>query len=193
MGKSLWWVGWLTQLQWPITVWFHLHSVNKRSGLGWQKLWCWVPEQIKNPTSCLSAGPNLDPYPSKLRLCQVLLELSIPISGSMFLVFLFLVASRYPNGFRKILMLVCHCPFRVKRLPLKLTTKETRYLPHPEKDSQCRVNDFCYCTMRTLGGDWMQPIIDEVLAIFQPKTESDMIATPFWKLASTKCPWQLVL
>jgi len=32
--------------------------------------------------------------------------------------------------------------------------------------------------MGNLGGDWMQTIINEILAVFQRKRESDMLAAP---------------
>jgi len=97
----------------------------------------------------------------------------------MFPVLLFIVAFRYPTANRKILTLLRNCPFRVKQLPIKLNTRETRSLPHLEHDSQWRVNDFISCIMGNLRGDWMQTIINEVLAIFKPKKESDMLAAPF--------------
>jgi len=56
--------------------------------------------------------------------------------------------------------------------------RDTR-LPHPEHDSQQHVNDFWSCIMTNLDGDWMQTIINDVLAVFQPKRESNTLAAPF--------------
>ena len=61
---------------------------------------------------------NPDPYPSTRGFCRVWLVPSVPISGSMFWVFLIMVAFRYPTANRKIVTLVRHCPLRVKRPPL---------------------------------------------------------------------------
>ena len=62
--------------------------------------------------------PNPDPYPSTRGLCRVWLDPSVPISGSSILVFLFMVAIRYPIANRKILTLVYRCPFLMYWLPL---------------------------------------------------------------------------
>jgi len=58
-------------------------------------------------------------------------------------------------------------------------TREARSLTHPEHDGQQRANDFCSCILGNLGGDWMQTIINEILAVFQHKRESEMLAAPF--------------
>jgi len=52
-------------------------------------------------------------------------------------------------------------------------------MPHPEHDSERRVNDFWSCIMSNLDGDWMQTIINDVLAVFQPKTDRNTLAAPF--------------
>jgi len=52
-------------------------------------------------------------------------------------------------------------------------------MPHPEHDSQRHVNDFWSCIMSNLDGDWMQTIIKDVLAVFQPKTDRNTLAAPF--------------
>jgi len=89
-----------------------------------------------------------------------------------------MVAFRYRPTDCKILTLVRHCPFRINRLPLELKRTETRSLPHPEHDSQPCVNNYCSCIMCSLGGDWIQTIINEILAVFQCKRESDTLAAP---------------
>jgi len=73
---------------------------------------------VQKPDLLRLGRPNPDPYPSTLRLCGVWLDPSVPISGSVFRVFLFIVAFRYPTANRKILTLVRHCPFRISRPPL---------------------------------------------------------------------------
>jgi len=67
------------------------------------------------------------------------------------------------------------------RLPLLLKTRESHFLPHPEHDSQWRINDFWSCIMSNLDGNWMQTIINEVLGIFQSKREKDKFPAAFWK------------
>jgi len=62
---------------------------------------------------------------------------------------------------------------------LLLKTREICSLPHPENDSQWRVNDFWICIMGNQGGDWMQTIINEVLAALQRNRESDTLPAPF--------------
>jgi len=47
--------------------------------------------------------------------------------------------------------------------------------------------------MGNLGGDWIQTIINEVLAVFQRKRESEMRTAPFWKWESTERQQFLVL
>lgn len=63
-------------------------------------------------------GPNLDPCPLMCRFYWVWLDPSVPISGSVLRVVLFIVIFRYPTAYRKILTLLCHCPFQMNRLPL---------------------------------------------------------------------------
>jgi len=53
-------------------------------------------------------GPNPDQYPSTRGFCRVWLDPSVPISGSVFQVFLFMVAFRYPTVNRKILSFAHH-------------------------------------------------------------------------------------
>jgi hypothetical protein len=65
--------------------------------------------------------------------------------------------------------------------PLKSKSKETQFLPHPEHISKWRVNEFWSCIMCNLGGNWMQMIINEVLAAFESKRDSDTLLAPFQK------------
>jgi len=52
-------------------------------------------------------------------------------------------------------------------------------MPHPEPDSHQRFNNFWFCFMSHQGGDWMQMIINEVLAVFQSKRDSDTLPALF--------------
>jgi hypothetical protein len=67
----------------------------------------------------------------------------------------------------------------MNQLDLSQKTTEKCSLPHPEHDSQWRINDFWSCIMSNGGGDWMHTITNEVLVIFQCKRESDMLPDPF--------------
>jgi len=53
-------------------------------------------------------GPNPDPYPSTGGFCRDWLDPLVPMSGSAFWVFLFMVAFRYPTVSCKILTLGYH-------------------------------------------------------------------------------------
>jgi hypothetical protein len=61
----------------------------------------------KQDPKCLG-GPNPDSYPSTLGFCRVGQDLSVSISGSVFRVFLFMVAYKYPTVNRKILTFAHH-------------------------------------------------------------------------------------
>ena len=123
--------------------------------------------------------PNPNPYPSSRGFCRVWLDLSVTISGSVFRVLLFMAAFRYPIADRKIVIFAGNYPFRMNQPPLSLTPRDTRSMPHPEHDSHQCVNDFCSSFRRHLGGDWMQTIINEVLAVFQTKTDCYTLPAPF--------------
>jgi hypothetical protein len=56
-------------------------------------------------------------------------------------------------------------------------------MSHPEHNCHSRINDFWSCFMSNLGGDWMQMIINEVLAIFQSKRDSNMLSAPIMKIS----------
>jgi hypothetical protein len=57
---------------------------------------------VQKPDPQRLGGPNPDPYLSTRGFCRVWLDPSVPISGSVFRVFLFMVAFRYPTVNRKI-------------------------------------------------------------------------------------------
>jgi len=63
---------------------------------------------IQKPDPQRLGEPNPDPYPSTPGFCRGLLDPSVPISGSVFRVFLFMVAFRYPTVSRKILTFAHH-------------------------------------------------------------------------------------
>jgi len=134
---------------------------------------------VQKPDAQGPGGPNPDPFPSTFGFCRVWLDASVPISGSVFRVVLFMVAFRYPTANRKILTFAGGCLFQMNQPPLSLKTRDTRSLPHPEHDSHRRVNDFWSCFMSNLGGDWMQTIINEVFAVFQTKSNSNTLPAPF--------------
>jgi len=52
-------------------------------------------------------------------------------------------------------------------------------MPHPEYDTHRRINDCWCCFMSNLGGDWMQMIINEVLAVFQSKRDTNTLPATF--------------
>jgi hypothetical protein len=49
-----------------------------------------------------------------------------------------------------------------------------------QTEDQCRVNDCWHCMMGNLSGDWFRPFINEELAGFIEKRESDMLPAPFY-------------
>jgi len=90
-----------------------------------------------------------------------------------------MVTFRFPTANFNILTFAGDCPFQMNRPPLSLKTRDTRCMPHPEHDSHRRVHDFWSGFMSNLGGDWMQTIINEVLAVFQAKRDSNTLPAPF--------------
>jgi hypothetical protein len=90
-----------------------------------------------------------------------------------------MVAFRYPTVNRKILTFACHGLFQMNGSPLKINPREARCLPHPEHDHQQRVNNFWSCIMSNQGGNWMQMIVTEVLAVYQRKRERDTLPASF--------------
>jgi hypothetical protein len=105
------------------TVWFGSRTVQKPH-----------PQHLR--------GPNPDLYASTRGLCRVWLDPSVPISGSVFQVVLFMVAFKYPTVNREILTFAHHCSFQMNRLPLWLKTSDTCSLPHSENERQRSVNNF---------------------------------------------------
>jgi hypothetical protein len=107
-------------------------------------------------------APNSDLNSSTRRCCRVCLDPPVPISGSGLWVTLFMVAFRNHIENRKILTLLDRCPFLMYGPPLKSKTSDNRTLPHPENESQRRVNHFCYCSWGYLTSNWIQTFINAV-------------------------------
>jgi hypothetical protein len=63
---------------------------------------------VQKPDPQRLGGPNPAPYSSTRGFCRVWLDPSVPIPGSVFRVFLFMVPFRYPTVNRKILTFAHH-------------------------------------------------------------------------------------
>jgi len=100
---------------------------------------------VQKPDPLSLGGPNLDPYPSTRGFCRVWLDRSVPMSGSAFRVFLFMVTFRYLTVNCKILTLGYHWLFELYWLPLYSKTWETPFQPKSETGRQQRVNDVRSC------------------------------------------------
>jgi hypothetical protein len=87
---------------------------------------------VQKPDPELLGGPNLYPYPSTRGFCRVWLDPSVPVSGSPFRVFLFIVAVIYVTVMCKILTLVHHSLYWFHWQPLYSKQGETCSLLHPE-------------------------------------------------------------
>jgi len=88
------------------------------------------PVQIPDPE--LLGGPNPYPYPSTHGFCRVGLHPSVPVYGSPFRVFLFMVAVRYVTVMCNIITLVHHSLYLFHWWPLYSKQGETCSLLHPE-------------------------------------------------------------
>lgn len=101
--------------------------------------------QILEPL--LVGGPNPYLYLSTRGFCRVLLDPLVPISGSIFQVFLFAVALRYPTVNCKISMLVLNCLCLMYCKPSSSEWRKIRSMPHPQADPQWKVYDVLSCIM----------------------------------------------
>jgi len=119
------------------------------------------------------------PIVSNLRFC---------ISGSTII-----VAFRCTTGNGTILTSVRHCLFLTYWPPECSEWTQTHSLPHPENKRQRSINDCWSCIIRNLGGDRLDTVINNVLAIFIAKRGSETHPTPSWKWASTEHQRLLVL
>jgi hypothetical protein len=63
---------------------------------------------VKKPNPEVLAGPNPETDPSTPGFCRVWLDLSVPVSGSHFRVFLFMVVVKYIAVICKIVTFVHH-------------------------------------------------------------------------------------
>ena len=91
---------------------------------------------IQKPNPQLLDGAHPDPYPSTWGFCRVWLDPSVPVSGSGFRVFLFMVAIRYPTVLCKILTLLHHCLYLFYWLPLWSKRAVTCSLLHHEVECE---------------------------------------------------------
>jgi len=87
---------------------------------------------IQKPDPELLGGPNPYLYQSTCWFWRVCLDQSVPVSGSAFRVFLFMVAVRYVTIMCKILTLVQHSLYLFYWQPLYSKQGETCSLLHPE-------------------------------------------------------------
>ena len=69
------------------------------------------PRPVQKPGPLPVGGPHRNPYPASGGFRRDWLEMYVPISGSAFRVFLFMVSFRGSAVDPKILILVCHCLF----------------------------------------------------------------------------------
>jgi hypothetical protein len=80
---------------------------------------------VQKPDPELLDGPNPYPYASTRGFCRVWLDPSVPVSGSPFRVFVFMVAVRYVTVMCKILTLVHHSLYLFHWWPLYSKQGET--------------------------------------------------------------------
>jgi len=77
--------------------------------------------------------------------------------------------------------------------PLLAQDTVTRSLPLSDNETQQSINNLWPCIMCNLTGNWLQKSINEVIAAFRVKNNSEMLPAPSCKWASTQCQWFLVL
>jgi len=142
------------------------------------------PDQI--PDLLLLCRPNPDSHPSTHRFRRVLLDPSVPISGSDFQFVLLMVAFSYTTVKGKILTIVHYCFFWMYTPPLYSKKWETNSPHHPGNERQWSVNDFWSCILGNQSGDWLRTVINGVLATFIGKRGSDRLPAPSSKSTSTE-------
>jgi hypothetical protein len=91
---------------------------------------------VQNPDPELLAVPNPYPCQSTRGFCQVWLDPSVPVSGSPFRVFLFMVAVRYVTVMCNILTLVHDSLYLFHWRSLYSKQGETCFLLHPEVECE---------------------------------------------------------
>jgi len=87
---------------------------------------------VQKPDRELLGGPNPYPYPSTRGFCRVWLDPSVPVSGSPFRVFLFMVAVTHVTVMCKISTLVHHSLYLFHWRPLYSKQGETSSLLRAE-------------------------------------------------------------
>jgi hypothetical protein len=90
----------------------------------------------EKPDRELRGGPNVYPYPSTSGFCRGWLEPSVPVSGSPYRVFLFIVAVIYVTVMCKILTFVHRSLYWFHWQPLFSKQGETCSLLHPEVECE---------------------------------------------------------
>jgi len=151
---------------------------------------------VQKPDLLLPGGPNPAPYPSTHGFCRVLLDPFGPISGSAFLVFLFMVAFRYLTVNCKILTMVLHCHFLMYWQPLYSKQVERHSWTHPENERQWSINNWWSCILGNLSGAWSHVSINKWLSAFRSKWPSDIPTIASWTVTTyfvykgaTECSW----
>jgi len=153
-------------------------------------VWVWTARMgqfgsrpVQKPDQQLLGTPNQEPYPSTCRLCWVWLDASVPITGSGYLVCIWMVALRYPTVNRNILTLGRHCSCSMLWPPIYSIKRDPRSLHNFDNMSPRSVNHSSPCIFGNLSGDWLQPFINEVQAAFIVQRESDTLPARIWKWA----------
>jgi hypothetical protein len=141
---------------------------------------------IPKPDQLPLGRPNLDPCLSTHRFCQVLRDVSVPISCFGFWVSLFIITFKYATFKCLILTLVYSLLFWMYWPPWWSTSTETRALPHPENECQQSFNNCWLCIMGNLEGDIFHVVRIIVLAIISDIRETWTIPSTTWKWASTE-------
>jgi len=132
----------------------------------------------------LLGGANPAPSLSTRGFCRVWVDLSGPISGSAFWIFLFMVTFRYPTVDRKLLIMVLHCHFLMYWQPLYSKQVERRSLPHHETECQWSVYNWWSCIVGNLSGTWSHISINKWLATSMSKWANDIPAIASWTVTT---------
>jgi len=85
----------------------------------------------------------------------------------------------------------CRQSYRNYWPPLNVNQIVIPFLPHLGNERQRSMNDCWLCILANLGGDRLQSVINEVVATFIGKRESQMLAAASSKSASTERQWSL--
>jgi len=143
------------------------------------------PRPVQKPDRPSLGRPNLDSYPSTCGFCWVWLDQSVPMSGSAFWVFLFMVTFRYPTVHCNILTLVYHWLFEMYCLPLYSKDEETPFRPNSKTEHQQSVNDFRSSKSSNYNVIWSLLSRIDILAACISKKDSLTLPASFWIWVST--------